>query len=386
MGSYLFTSESVTSGHPDKVADQISDAIVDYCIEKDRYSRVACETLVGPGLVILSGEITSSAPLVLQEVVRNKIREIGYDSSELGFDYRSVGILTTIHKQSQDIARGIRKKKESFEEIGAGDQGIMFGYACQETENLMPLPLMLAHALTDALKTAREKGTLPFLRPDGKSQVTVEYHSDHTPKRIHTVVLSAQHHEDISEEEVQAALKQLILETLPAELLDEKTLYHLNPTGRFVLGGPAADTGVTGRKTAIDTYGGRAHHGGGAFSGKDPTKMDRAGAYAARHVAKNIVAAGLATTCEVQLSYAIGTKEPISIHLDTFNTSILPEEEIEKAIPLHFNLTPGGIIKELDLDRPIYSSTAYGGHFGRPLPEFTWEHLDKVDELRKLLT
>lgn len=381
MENYLFTSESVAAGHPDKVADQISDAILDACIEQDRYSRVACETVVAPGLVLLAGEITSEAHVEFQEVARKTIKEIGYADCRLGFDYRSCGILVSIHKQSPDIAEGITKN-HTFEEIGAGDQGLMFGFACKETEELMPLPIMLAHSLTFALKRAREEKALPFLRPDGKSQVTLEYSPSGSVQRIHSVVLSAQHSDEVKEGAVQGALLELIKETLPLELLDSKTAFYINPTGRFVIGGPAADCGLTGRKTIVDTYGGRGHHGGGAFSGKDPTKVDRSGSYAARYVAKNCVAAGLATTLEVQLAYAIGVKKPLSIKVDSFGTATVSERAIEEAIAKCFDLSPGGIIKTLDLDRPIYRQTAFGGHFGRKDHLFPWERLDKVDLLR----
>ncbi|MCB1149878.1 MAG: methionine adenosyltransferase, partial [Chlamydiia bacterium] len=349
MSTYLFTSESVCEGHPDKICDQISDSILDACIEQDRYSRVACETLVGSGLVVLAGEITTGAHIEFQQVARDTIREIGYNDCHLGFDYRSCGIIVSIHRQSQDISRGVDKGAHSFNNIGAGDQGIMFGFACDETPELMPLPIMLAHSLTHALAKRRREKSLPWLRPDGKSQVTIEYSEDGTPLRVHSVVLSAQHDEITDQDEILQGLKGLILSTLPERLLDEKTCFYINPTGRFSIGGPAGDCGLTGRKTIVDTYGGRGHHGGGAFSGKDPTKVDRSGSYAARYVAKNIVAAHLAKTCEVQISYAIGVNHPLSIKVDAFGTSTVSEREIEKAIPKVFDLSPGGIIKTLDL-------------------------------------
>jgi S-adenosylmethionine synthetase len=386
MTNYLFTSESVGIGHPDKICDQISDAILDECLRQDPGSRVACETLVGSGLVVLAGEITTEGQTDFQEIARRTIKNIGYRDFRLGFDYHSCGIIVSIHKQSPDIARGIDKTNAHADNIGAGDQGIMFGYACDETPQLMPLPIMLAHKLVRTLKDYQDQNTLPYLRPDGKSQVTIEYNKNNEPVRIHTIVLSAQHREDAEPEQVHKDLTKMIHDVLPADLLDENTRYFINPTGRFVIGGPAGDCGLTGRKTIVDTYGGRGHHGGGAFSGKDPTKVDRSASYAARWVAKNIVAAKLARTCEVQISYAIGVPYPLSIKVDTFGTGEVSERELEKIIPKVFDLSPKGIIEELDLLRPIYQKTAFGGHFGREDPDFTWEATNKVDALLKELS
>lgn len=380
MTNYLFTSESVGIGHPDKICDQISDAILDTCLRQDNQARVACEALVGSGLLVLAGEITTDAHIDFQEIARETIKEIGYTDPALGFDYHSLGIIVSIHKQSPDIAQGITKQNE---EIGAGDQGIMFGFACDETTTLMPLPIMCAHTLVFALHDARLSGEYPYLRPDGKSQVTIEYDEKNRPVRIHTIVLSTQHAEGVEEKQLHNDMKELIHTHLPANLLDDKTRYYINPTGRFVLGGPAADCGLTGRKIIVDTYGGRGHHGGGAFSGKDPTKVDRSASYAARYVAKNIVAAKLARVCEVQISYAIGVIQPISIKVDTFGTGTVSERELEKIIPKVFDLTPHGIITTLNLRRPIYKKTAFGGHFGREEADFTWES-HRVSQLKQL--
>ncbi len=374
-GSYLFTSESVTEGHPDKVADQISDLILDLHIEGDRNSRVACETLVTTGLVFIAGEISSNAHPDIVEKVRQKIKEIGYTHSGMGFDYASVAVLTSIHKQSPDIAMGVDRQ-------GAGDQGMMFGFAIDETPEFMPLPIVLAHKLVMKLSEIRKKGVLPYLRPDGKSQVTVEY-EDGVPKRVTNVVLSAQHSDEVELAQIESDLiEKVIKQVIPAELLDEDTKFLINPTGRFVIGGPYGDTGLTGRKIMVDTYGSFARQGGGCFSGKDPTKVDRSAAYMARYIAKNIVAAGLAKKCEIQIAYAIGVKEPVSLVVDTFGTGVIPDREIEELVWKHFVLSPADIIDYLDLKRPIYQKTAVYGHFGRDDPDFTWEKLDKVSDLR----
>jgi len=379
----LFTSESVSQGHPDKVCDQISDAVLDALLEQDPDSRVACETLVTTGLVVVAGEITSKASIDYQDVVRKTIAEIGYNVPGLGFDAESCGVLISVHRQSPDIAQGVNVGQGLHKEQGAGDQGIMFGYACHETKVYMPLAIYYAHRLVEELTALREKGKIPYLRPDAKTQVTVEY-DGLTPKRIDTVVLSTQHDEDVKHATIKKdMIEKVIQKVIPAKLLDEKTVYHINPTGKFVVGGPHGDTGVTGRKIIVDTYGGYGAHGGGAFSGKDPSKVDRSAAYAARWVAKNIVAAGLATHCVIQLSYAIGVAKPISIHVDTYGSGKIPDGEIVRIITKLFDLTPAGIIKRLDLKRPIYRKTARNGHFGRELPEFTWENLDMVDKIRK---
>lgn len=386
MKNYLFTSESVGIGHPDKICDQISDAILDECIRQDPHSRVACEVLVGSGLVVLAGEITTESRIDFQEIARQTIKDIGYRDFRLGFDYHSCGIIVSIHKQSPDIARGVVKQKVLFDGIGAGDQGIMFGFACDETPQFMPLPIMLAHKLVLTLKNYQDQKHLSYLRPDSKSQVTIEYDENNEPVRIHSIVISTQHSEDVEHEQIYEDMTKMIQETLPQNLLDDNTRYFINPTGRFVVGGPAGDCGLTGRKTIVDTYGGRGHHGGGAFSGKDPTKVDRSASYAARWVAKNIVAAKLAKSCEVQISYAIGVPYPLSIKVDTFGTGKVSERQLEKMIPEVFDLSPGGIIKELDLLRPIYQKTAFGGHFGREDPDFTWETAGKVDEILQNLS
>ena len=371
----LFTSESVTEGHPDKIADQISDAILDACLTDDPASRVACETLTATGLVVIAGEITTKAYVDFQTLVRGTISSIGYNNALYGFDSNTCAVISSINKQSGDIALGV-------DTGGAGDQGMMFGYACNETPELMPMPIALAHRLTMRLSDVRKHGRLPYLRPDGKSQVTVEYDSHRKPLRVDAVVISTQHAETIGNDELRAdILKHVIQATIPAELLDEDTKYHINPTGRFVIGGPMGDTGLTGRKIIVDTYGGMGRHGGGAFSGKDPTKVDRSAAYMARHIAKNVVAAKLADRCEVQLAYAIGVAEPVSVLVDTFGTGKADDGLIEQLIRAHFKLTPKGIIESLNLRRPIYCKTAAYGHFGRNDPDFTWEATDKAAKL-----
>ncbi len=379
MGRYLFTSESVGIGHPDKVADQISDAILDACLEQDPKSKVACETLVSTGLVVLAGEITTNANIDYQEIVRQTIKEIGYDDPTLGFDFRSCAVMRTINRQSPDIAQGVTE--ENGKEMGAGDQGLMFGYACNETPELMPLPIMLAHQIVRELRHLRMTKKLPYLRPDAKCQVTIEYDNDDKPLRLHTVVVSTQHSMDVDNETIHQDMKKMVCRLVPSNFIDDKTLFYVNPTGRFVIGGPTGDCGLTGRKIIVDTYGGMGRHGGGAFSGKDPSKVDRSACYAARYVAKNVVAAKLASRCEVQISYAIGMASPISIHVNTFGTGTVSEEILSKAITDVFNLKPRGIINMLDLCRPIYKKTAFGGHFGRTESEFTWERTDKVPAL-----
>lgn len=378
---YFFTSESVAKGHPDKIADQISDAVLDACLTQDPFSRVGCNVLVSSGFVLLAGEITSMATPDFRQIVQEVVRDIGYDGSQLGFDYQSLGILVSINRQSLDISAGVTEGQGLFKEQGAGDQGLMFGYACDETPELMPLPITLAHQLQYALLDRRVSGRLPYLRPDGKCQVTVEYAADQTPVCVHTVVISAQHHPEIPYSQISQDLKELVQEVIPNRLLDDRTVIYINPTGRFVIGGPKGDSGLTGRKLMVDTYGGYSRHGGGAFSGKDPTKVDRSGAYAMRYVAKNIVAAKLARRCEVQVSYAIGVPFPIAIKVDTFGTGSVSEGELSQLIPLVFDLSPKGIVEMLDLRRPIYRKTAFGGHFGRKDPDFTWEKIDRVDNL-----
>lgn len=382
MQHYLFTSESVGIGHPDKVADQISDTILDACLSQDPDSKVACETLVTTGLVVISGEITSRAIIDYPELVRSVIKDIGYDQPDIGFDYRSCGILTSINKQSPDIAQGVNEGEGLYKEQGAGDQGLMFGYACNETPELMPFPIMLAHQIVRELNHLRKTDQLSYLRPDAKSQVTIEYDENHKPVHLHTVVISVQHTEDVDRETIVKDMKAMVARLVPNGFIDENTLFYINPTGRFVIGGPAGDCGLTGRKIIVDTYGGMGRHGGGAFSGKDPTKVDRSACYAARYVAKNIVAAKFAERCEVQVSYAIGVPHPISIKIDTFGTGTVSESVLSKAVNLVFDLSPKGIIKMLNLKRPIYRKTAFGGHFGRPEKEFTWENTDKIAALQ----
>lgn len=388
----FFTSESVTEGHPDKVCDQISDAVLDACLEQDPTSRVACETAAKTGFVLLLGEITTRAQINFDDLVRKVINEIGYDNSEKGFDGNSCGILVAIAKQSGDIAMGVNKALEAktgemsdaeVEAIGAGDQGMMFGYACNETEVLMPMPIYLAHKLGLRLSEVRKNGTLPWLRPDGKTQVTVEYNYGR-PKRIDTVLVSTQHAPEISQEAIRkAVIEQVILPVLPAEMVDDQLKIFVNPTGRFVIGGPQGDAGLTGRKIIVDSYGGMGRHGGGAFSGKDPTKVDRSAAYAARWAAKNIVAAGLAERCEIQVAYAIGVAHPLSVNVETFGTGSIPDDEIAELINQYFDLRPGAIINELNLRRPIYRQTAAYGHFGRDDLDLPWERTNKADLLRQ---
>ena len=369
---FLFTSESVTEGHPDKIADQVSDAILDACLEQDPYSRVAAETLTATGLVVIAGEITTKAYVDFQTLVRGVVASIGYDNALYGFDSNTCAVISSINKQSGDIAQGV-------DTGGAGDQGMMFGYACNETKELMPAAISLAQKLTKRLTEVRKSGKMPYLRPDGKSQVTIEYDEAGNPVRIDAVVISTQHSESVSNDELKAdILKHVIQAVLPAKWLDENTKYHINPTGRFVIGGPMGDTGLTGRKIIVDTYGGMGRHGGGAFSGKDPTKVDRSAAYMARYIAKNIVAAGLADKVEVQLAYAIGVAEPVSVLVDTFGTGKISHVQLTELVRKNFSLTPKGIIESLDLRRPIYQKTAAYGHFGRNEPEFTWEATDKA--------
>ena len=395
MERLLFTSESVTEGHPDKMCDQISDAILDALLEQDPMSRVACETATTTGLVMVMGEITTKGYVDIQKVVRNSVREIGYDRAKYGFDCDTCGVIVALDEQSPDIAMGVDKALEAkenkmtdeeLEAIGAGDQGMMFGYATNETDEYMPYPIYLAHKLARQLTKVRKDGTLRYLRPDGKTQVTVEYDENGKPSRLDAVVLSTQHDEEVTQEQIHKDIKKYVFdEILPAEMVDENTKFFINPTGRFVIGGPHGDSGLTGRKIIVDTYGGMARHGGGAFSGKDCTKVDRSAAYAARYVAKNIVAAGLADRCEIQLSYAIGVAQPTSIMVDTFGTSKLREDQLVEMIRKHFDLRPAGIIKMLDLRRPIYKQTAAYGHFGRDDLDLPWEKLDKVDELKAYL-
>jgi len=378
----LFTSESVTEGHPDKMSDQISDAILDALLEQDSSSRVACETLVTTGMVVVAGEVTSEAIVDMQKVVRNTIEEIGYIDSNMGFDFNTCAVLISLDKQSDNIAQGVNEGEGAHTEQGAGDQGLMFGYACEETPELMPLPIQLAHRLTERLTEVRKSGTLEYLRPDGKSQVTVRY-VDGEPKSIEAVVISTQHSEDVSQEKLQEdIISNVINEVIPSKYLNGSPKFHINPTGLFVIGGPQGDCGLTGRKIIVDTYGGMGRHGGGAFSGKDPSKVDRSAAYAARHVAKNVVAAGLASRCEVQLAYAIGVAEPVSVSVDTFGTGKIEEAKIINLIRDNFELKPAGLISYLKLLRPIYRKTSAYGHFGREVPEFTWEATDKADQLR----
>ena len=395
MEKLLFTSESVTEGHPDKICDQISDAVLDALLAQDPMSRVACETAVTTGLVLVMGEITTKAQIDIQTIVRETIREIGYDRAKYGFDCDTCGVIVALDKQSTDIAMGVDKaleakenhmSDEEIEAIGAGDQGMMFGYATNETPELMPYPISLAHKLARKLTEVRKNGTLPYLRPDGKTQVSVEYDENGKPCRLEAVVLSTQHDENVSQEQIHADIKKYVFDpVLPQDMIDDETKFFINPTGRFVIGGPNGDYGVTGRKIIVDTYGGYARHGGGAFSGKDCTKVDRSAAYAARYVAKNIVAAGLAEKCEIQLSYAIGVARPTSIMVDTFGTGKLADDKLVEIIRENFDLRPAGIIKMLDLRRPIYKQTAAYGHFGRTDIDLPWEKTDKVDDLKKYL-
>ncbi len=394
--NYFFTSESVTEGHPDKIADQISDAILDELYKQDTEARVAVETLVATGLVLVAGQITTTGYVDIPKVVRETVREIGYTRAKFGFDCDTCAVLTSIEEQSQDIAVGVNYAWEAREEkvvpekdkiasTGAGDQGMMFGYACRETPELMPLPISLAHKLTYRLAEVRKKKIIPYLRPDGKSQVTVQY-IDGAPYRIEAIVIAAQHHPQYGLETIRNdILEKVIKEVIPKEYLDEKTKYYINSTGRFVIGGPQADTGVTGRKIIVDTYGGVGSHGGGCFSGKDPTKVDRSGSYAARYIAKNLVAAGIADKCEIEIAYAIGVANPVSIMVDTFNTEKIPHAQIIQVIKKHFDLRPAAIIEYLKLKRPIYKKTAAYGHFGREIEDFTWEKTDRVEALREEL-
>jgi S-adenosylmethionine synthetase len=381
--NFTFTSESVGEGHPDKICDQISDAVLDSALSQDADSRVACETFTTTGLILVGGEISTSGYIDLQTIVRGVLKSIGYDDPAYGIDYQSCAVLSTIHEQSPDIAQGVSAGNGLHKEQGAGDQGMMFGFACSETEALMPAPIQFANRIMMRAAQVRKRGILPFMRPDGKCQVTIRYR-DGRPREITTVVLSHQHAEDVSYRVLREALiEEVIRKALPAELLSADTIYHINPTGRFVIGGPHGDTGLTGRKIVVDTYGGMASHGGGAFSGKDPSKVDRSAAYMARYVAKNIVAAGLCEKCEVQLAYAIGVAEPVSVSVSTYDSGRIPEQKLEQVIPEVFDLTPAGIIRTLDLKRPIYQETAAYGHFGRP--EFSWERTDKIDILKEKL-
>ena len=379
---YIFTSESVTEGHPDKMADQISDAILDDIIAKDPKAHVACETLVSNGFCVIAGELKTHAYTPMQDIVRQVVKEIGYTDATYGFDYRSAAVLNAIGEQSPDIDQGVA---QAGGEIGAGDQGLMFGFACKETPELMPLPIHLAHRLTERLAQVRKEGIIPYLRPDGKAQISVKYRGG-KPVSVETVVVSTQHHEDVEQEQLHKdVIEEVIKKVIPAELISENIKYHINPTGKFVIGGPQGDAGLTGRKIIVDTYGGSCPHGGGAFSGKDPTKVDRSAAYAARHVAKNLVASGACERATIQVAYAIGVVEPVSIMVNTHGTGVVDEEKIEECVKELFDLTPKGIIDSLDLLRPIYRKTAAYGHFGRELPEFTWEKTDRVKEIRNYL-
>jgi S-adenosylmethionine synthetase len=383
MTDFLFTSESVSEGHPDKVADQISDAILDAIIAQDPTARVACETLVTTGMAMIAGEITTSAYVDMPAIVRQTIKEIGYDDSAMGFDYETCAVLTSIDRQSPDISQGVSEGEGLFTEQGAGDQGIMFGYACNETPELMPMPITFAHKLTKRLADVRKSGLLNFLRPDSKSQVSIQYIND-KPIRVDTVVVSSQHAPDVTYENLkESIIEEVVRKVIPENLLDENTKYFINPTGRFVVGGPMGDCGLTGRKIIVDTYGGQGSHGGGAFSGKDPSKVDRSASYMARYVAKNIVASGLADKCEVQLAYAIGVAEPVSVMINTFGTGKIPSNDIARVVRDEFDMRPRAIVETLDLLRPIYRMTAAYGHFGRELPEFTWERTDRIESLQK---
>ena len=380
---FYFTSESVTEGHPDKVADAISDAVLDAIMTKDKNCRVACETLVTTGLAFIAGEITTQCYVDMPQIVRDTIRGIGYNSSMMGFDYQTCSVITSIDRQSPDIAQGVNTGEGLYKEQGAGDQGLMFGFATDETPELMPMPIIFAHNLCKRLARTRKSGALDFLRPDGKSQVTIEYDNG-TPQRVDTVVVSTQHKPDVSYEDLrEAVIEEVIKKTIPAELRDGDTRYFINPTGKFVVGGPMGDCGVTGRKIIVDTYGGQGSHGGGCFSGKDPSKVDRSASYMGRHIAKNIVAAGLSKKCEIQIAYAIGVAEPVSIMVDLMGTGVIPKQQVEDIVRDVFDLRPAAIIEYLDLLRPIYRKTAAYGHFGRSEPEFSWEQTNKVEEIRK---
>ncbi|MGD9307945.1 MAG: methionine adenosyltransferase [Desulfosarcina sp.] len=380
---FLFTSESVTEGHPDKVADAISDSILDAIMAQDTRCRVACETLVTTGLAFIAGEITTDCYVDMPQIVRDTIKDIGYHSSQMGFDWRTCSVITSIDHQSPDIAQGVNTGEGLFKDQGAGDQGLMFGFATDETPELMPMPIMYAHKLTRRLTRVRKNGALDFLRPDGKSQVSIEYHNGQ-PKRVDTIVVSSQHKPDVTHETLrEAIIEEVIKKVIPAEMIDGDTRYFINPTGRFVVGGPMGDCGLTGRKIIVDTYGGQGSHGGGCFSGKDPSKVDRSASYMGRHVAKNIVAAGLAQKCEVQIAYAIGVAEPVSVMIDLMHTGKLPQEQVEKIVTEVFDLRPAAIIEYLDLLRPIYRNTAAYGHFGRTEPEFSWERTNMVDTIRE---
>ncbi|MDO3379389.1 methionine adenosyltransferase [Geoalkalibacter halelectricus] len=383
MTDFLFTSESVTEGHPDKVADQISDSILDAILTQDPRARVACETLVTTGLAMIAGEITTSARIDYPEVVRAAIRDIGYGDSAMGFDWETCAVLTSIDRQSPDIAMGVTEGEGMFKDQGAGDQGLMFGYACNDTPELMPMPIVFAHGLTKRLAEVRKSGLLTFLRPDGKAQVSIQYIND-KPIRVDAVVVSSQHVPEVTYETLrEGIIEEVVKKVIPAELLDEKTKYFINPTGRFVIGGPMGDCGLTGRKIIVDTYGGQGSHGGGAFSGKDPSKVDRSASYMARYIAKNVVASGLADKCEVQLAYAIGVAEPVSVMINAFGTGRIPSNDIARVVQEEFDMRPRAIIETLDLLRPIYRKTAAYGHFGRNEPEFSWERTDRVESLRK---
>lgn len=382
MTDFLFTSESVSEGHPDKVADQISDAVLDAILTQDQRARVACETLVTTGMAVIAGEITTTAYADLPSIVRQTIQEIGYNDSAMGFDFKTCAVLTSIDQQSPDISQGVTAGEGLFKEQGAGDQGLMFGFACNETPELMPMPITFAHKLTKKMADVRKTGVLDFLRPDSKSQVSIQYVDD-KPTRIDTVVISSQHNPDVSHEDLQdGIIEEVVKPVLPVDLIDSETRYLINPTGRFVVGGPMGDCGLTGRKIIVDTYGGQGSHGGGAFSGKDPSKVDRSASYMARYVAKNVVAAGLARKCEVQLAYAIGVADPVSIMINTFGTGKIPSNKIADIIRAEFDMRPAAIIEQLDLLKPIYRQTAAYGHFGRELPGFTWEVTDRIDSLR----